>query len=246
MAWVVVTGSSSGIGRTTAEVLARAGWDVVVHFRSRRELAEETAAAVRAAGRSALLVAADFADTSAGPALVDDIFSWGIPVRAWVHNAGVDLLTGPDAELPFEDKLRLATQIDLWGTMLTCRAAGAKLRATGGAIVTVGWDQAETGMEGDSGQLFAAIKGGIMAFTRSLAKSLAPEVRVNCVAPGWIQTAWGKEASEYWQVRAKSESPLGRWGQPEDVAHAIAYLISDQASFLTGQTLAVGGGAVMR
>ena len=81
-----------------------------------------------------------------------------------------------------------------------------------------------------------------MAFTRSLAKSLAPEVRVNCLAPGWIRTAWGEQASEYWQQRAASESLMGRWGTPEDVAHAARFLASPAASFVTGQVLEINGG----
>ena len=90
--------------------------------------------------------------------------------------------------------------------------------------------------------MFAAIKGGVMAFTRSLAKSLAPEVRVNCLAPGWIQTAWGEQASEYWQKRAKSESLMGRWGTPQDVAQVARFLVSPAASFITGQVLEINGG----
>ena len=81
--------------------------------------------------------------------------------------------------------------------------------AGGGVIVNMGWDQAETGMEGDSGELFAAAKGGGDGFTRSLALRLAPEVRVNCLAPGWIRTAWGETASEAWQERVLRETPLG-------------------------------------
>jgi 3-oxoacyl-[acyl-carrier protein] reductase len=108
----------------------------------------------------------------------------------------------------------------------------------------MGWDQAETGMESDSGQLFAAAKGAVMAFTKSLALTLAPEVRVNCLAPGWIKTAWGETASQTWQERAVRESPLERWGTPEDVARAARWLASPAADFLTGQIIRVNGGAV--
>ena len=113
-----------------------------------------------------------------------------------------------------------------------------------GSIVTMGWDQAETGMEGDSGELFAATKGAILAFTRSLALSLAPKVRVNALAPGWIKTAWGQHASQAWQDRVIEETPLARWGTPEDVAAAACFLVSDAAAFLTGQVIRVNGGAV--
>ena len=127
--------------------------------------------------------------------------------------------------------------------MILARALGAWMRErAGGTIVTIGWDQSDTGMEGDSGQLFAASKGAVMAFTRSLARSLAPRVRVNCVAPGWIKTAWGEHASETWQTRAVRESMLGRWGTPEDVAAAVRWLVSPAAGFVTGQVVNVNGG----
>jgi 3-oxoacyl-[acyl-carrier protein] reductase len=112
----------------------------------------------------------------------------------------------------------------------------------GGTIVNIGWDQAQWGMAGDSGEMFAAVKGAVMSFTRSLAKSLAPQVRVNCIAPGWIQTKWGQHASDYWQQRAKGESLLERWGTPDDVAAVACFLVSPAARFITGQSWDVNGG----
>src|SRR6202044_2908727 len=101
--------------------------------------------------------------------------------------------------------------VDVTATIRLCRAVGQRMKEQGhGSIVTMGWDQAETGMEGDSGELFTATKGAVLAFTRSLALSLAPEVRVNAVSPGWIKTAWGESASEHWQERVLRETPLGR------------------------------------
>jgi 3-oxoacyl-[acyl-carrier protein] reductase len=97
-------------------------------------------------------------------------------------------------------------------------------------------------MAGDSGELFAAIKGAVMAFTRSLAKSLAPQVRVNCLAPGWVQTKWGGEASDYWRQRAECESLVGRWGEPGDIAAAAAFLASPEAGFINGQIININGG----
>jgi NAD(P)-dependent dehydrogenase (short-subunit alcohol dehydrogenase family) len=113
-----------------------------------------------------------------------------------------------------------------------------------GVVLTVGWDQAETGMEGDSGQLFGAVKGAVMAFTKALAVALAPEVRVNCLAPGWVRTAWGATASAVWQERACRESLLRRWGTVEEVAAAARRLASPAAAFVTGLVVRVNGGAV--
>ncbi len=108
--------------------------------------------------------------------------------------------------------------------------------------MNIGWDGAERGMAGEGAELFAVAKGAVMAFTRSLAQSLAPEVHVNCVAPGWIKTAWGEGADERWQKRAEEESLSGRWGVPEDVARAAVFLVSPAAGFVNGQIVEVNGG----
>jgi 3-oxoacyl-[acyl-carrier protein] reductase len=108
----------------------------------------------------------------------------------------------------------------------------------------MGWDQAETGMEGDSGKLFGLIKGGVMSLTKALARHYSPAVRVNCVAPGWVKTSWGEKAPDGWQRRAIAETPLGRWGTPEDIARAVRFLAGPRAEWITGQILRVNGGAV--
>ena len=115
----------------------------------------------------------------------------------------------------------------------------------GGVILNMGWDQAETGMEGDSGELFAAAKGAVMAFSRSLALSLAPAVRVNCLAPGWIRTAWGEQASAAWQERVLRETPLRRWGPPRGRGGGGALARRRRRrAYVDGQIVRVNGGAV--
>src|SRR5262249_46670529 len=142
-------------------------------------------------------------------------------------------------------KLRELLAVDATATMLLARDAGERMRAAGsGVILNIGWDQAETGMEGDSGQLFGAAKAAVMAFTKSLALTLGPAVRVNCIAPGWIRTAWGEKASATWQERVLREVPLGRWGTTQDVAAAVRWLVSPAAGFITGQVIRINGGAV--
>ncbi len=243
----VVTGSSSGLGRAIALELAAAGCHVVVHARQHRDGAEATAEQIRSLGRDALVLLADIAQPEQRARLVDDAWQWRGMVDVWVNNAGADVLTTPIAKQPFDERLRLLWQVDVEGTIGLARAAGERMKLAGRApgscsILNMGWDQAEIGMAGESGEMFGTIKGAIMAFTRSLAKSLAPHVRVNCLAPGWIRTAWGETASEYWQQRAVRESLLGRWGTPEDVARVARFLASDAASFLTGQIYPINGG----
>ena len=240
-----VLGSTSGIGRAVALALADAGADVIVHGRASRDQAEAVAELVRTRGGRSGVLMADLADPAAGDRLVADAWSlWG-GLDAWLHIAGADTLTGAAAKLPFDAKLDLLWSVDVTATIRLCRAVGRLMAAQGsGAIVTMGWDQAETGMAGDSGELFAASKGAVMSFTRSLALSLAPAVRVNTLAPGWIKTAWGEGASRVWQDRVLKETPLARWGTPEDVAQVARFLVSPAAGFLTGQVVRINGGSV--
>jgi 3-oxoacyl-[acyl-carrier protein] reductase len=240
-----VLGSTTGIGRAVALALADAGADVIVHGRSSREAAEGVAAEVRDRGSRAQVLMADLADRAAGDQLVEEAWNlWG-GLDAWLHLAGADTLTGSAAKLSFDAKLDLLWSVDVVATVRLSREVGRRMIAQGaGSIVTMGWDQAETGMEGDSGELFAAAKGAIMAFTRSLALSLAPAVRVNALAPGWIKTDWGEGASKAWHDRVLRETPLSRWGTPEDVAQVACFLVSPAAGFLTGQIVRVNGGSV--
>jgi len=240
----VVTGSSQGIGRAIAAELARAGADVVVHGRKLSANAESTMQLVRECGRKVAFVGANLSEEASYERLVEVAWEQFGHVHLWINNAGADVLTGDVAGWSFEQKLELLWGVDVRGTIQLSRLAGQRMKAenTGGAVINIGWDQAEQGMAGDSGEMFAAIKGAVMAFTRSLAQSLAPKVRVNCVAPGWVQTTWGEQASEYWQARAKRESLVERWGTPEDVARAVCFLASPAAAFITGQVLPVNGG----
>jgi 3-oxoacyl-[acyl-carrier protein] reductase len=241
----IVLGSTSGIGRAVALALAASGADVIVHGQSSRKAAEDVAALVREMGRNSAVMLADLADRTAGEKLVQDAWArWG-GLDAWLHLAGADTLTGEGAKLSFDSKLDWLWSVDVASTIRLCRDVGRRMVSQGsGSIVTMGWDQAETGMGGDSGELFAATKGAILSFTRSLALSLAPQVRVNALAPGWIKTAWGQHASKTWQDRVIAETPLSRWGTPEDVAAVACFLVSDWAAFLTGQSIRVNGGSV--
>jgi 3-oxoacyl-[acyl-carrier protein] reductase len=240
----LVTGSSSGIGRAIAEALAGAGANVIVHGYRCAARAEEVAEICgKLRGTEARVLLADLRDESACADLVERAWQSG-PVDIWVNNAGADILTGAGRHESFEGKLAELWQVDVRATMLLARAAGRRMTERGGSIINMSWDQAETGMAGESGELFAATKGAVLAFSRSLALSLAPHVRVNCLAPGWIQTAWGEKAPAAWQERVLRETPLQRWGTPRDVADAALWLASPAAAFITGQMVRVNGGAV--
>jgi 3-oxoacyl-[acyl-carrier protein] reductase len=240
----LVTGSTNGIGKATALELAAGGADVIVHGR-REKAAMEVVERIRQSGVRSQIILADLRSPHECDRLARSAWETWDGLDIWVNNAGVDTLTAKAAEWSFERKLEELWAVDVLASILLSRQIGDWMKAQGsGTILNIGWDQAEQGMEGDSGQLFAASKGAIMAFTRSLALTLAPQVRVNCLAPGWIRTAWGEKASSVWQDRVIRETPLGRWGLAADVAAAARWLVSPKAAFITGQIIRVNGGAV--
>lgn len=239
----VVTGSSSGVGRAIALELALHGADVLVHARANAAGAEQVCAEIEKLGRKSEIICCDLSDMGTHAGFAENAWTWQKRVDIWINNAGADVLTGEAADWSFEQKLNVLWHVDVVSTVRLSRLIGPRMRQRGsGVIINMGWSQAESGMAGESGEMFGTIKAAIMAFTRSLARSLAPEVRVNCLAPGWIKTKWGEGASDYWQERAKKESFLGRWGTPEDVARAACFLASAHSGFITGHVLPVDGG----
>ncbi|WP_197440576.1 SDR family NAD(P)-dependent oxidoreductase [Polystyrenella longa] len=241
----LVTGASTGIGREIALELARAGSDIVVHCRRSIEAAEKVADEIRLIGRSATVISQDLYETAELVAFAEQTWEEQGGFQIAVLNAGVDLLTGAAKDWDYNRKLDALLKIDVTSTAVLGRAWGTRMKEAGnGSLITIGWDQSDRGMEGDSGELFSMAKNSVMGFTRSLALSLAPEVRVNCVSPGWIRTAWGDGASGYWQQRVLNETPLKRWGEPTDIARMIRFLSSEEANFVTGQVINVNGGVV--
>jgi len=165
-------------------------------------------------------------------------------VDVWVNNAGVDVVTGEAARWPGERKLQALLELDLKATIRCSRLVAARMRP-GGCILNVGWDHATIdGMAGDDPELFAAVKAGVLGFSKSFARSVAPDVRVNVLCPGWIETAFGAGADRDFYAKVQADTPLGRWGRPRDVAGAAVWLASPAAAFVTGQAINLNGGAV--
>ena len=244
---VLVTGGSSGIGRAIAIAAAHAGGDIALTYRANERGARDVAREIESIGRRARILRLDLSEQASVTALGSAVRGALGGVDTWVNNAGADVLTGPGASLSLTEKLDLLLRVDLRGTMLASWQAAELMSAQhgGGVIINMSWDHVLTGMAGMEAQLFSAVKGGVLAFSKSLARTVAPRVRVNVLAPGWIETAYGAEADDSIRRQVVASTPLERWGTPEDVAAAAVYLASPNASFVTGQTIFVGGGVVM-
>ena len=182
----MVTGASSGIGAAIAEAFGAAGATVLVTHRD----SEEEASAVAEPIGGALVAQADLRTRGACEALVAEARERLGGLDVWVNNAGADVLTGEAADWDWERKLDLLLAVDLKGTVACSYAAGAVMgeQPGGGTILNMSWDHVAAGMAGDNPELFSAVKGGVLAFSKSLARSLAPRVRVNVLCPGWIET----------------------------------------------------------
>ena len=237
-----MTGASSGIGRAIAEAFAAEGAVVLLTHRDSPERARAVADAIGASVRQA-----DLATRGACERLVAEAREELGRVDVWVNNAGADVLTGEAADWEWERKLDLLLAVDLKGTIACSYAIGELMREQerGGAIVNMSWDHVTAGMAGENPQLFSAVKGGVLAFSKSLARALAPDVRVNVLCPGWIETSFGEQVDRDFHRSVAQDTPLGRWGRPRDVAGAALYLASPEAAFVTGQALCVNGGVVM-
>jgi 3-oxoacyl-[acyl-carrier protein] reductase len=243
---VLVTGGSSGIGHAIALRCARAGADLGITYRKNQAGAEDTAREIRALGRRAEIIQTDVSRREDIDLLVDRLRNVFDRVDVWINNAGADILTGEGGRLSRVDKLDLVLSVDLRGTVLASWAAVDFMRTRGGgAIINLSWDHVIQGMEGENPGIYSAAKGGIASFSKSLARDVAPDIRVNILAPGFIETAFGEQADPRFRQKVIEMTPLGRWGTPEDVADAALFLASDESAFLTGQTIMVNGGVVM-
>jgi 3-oxoacyl-[acyl-carrier protein] reductase len=244
---VLVTGASSGIGQAIAIAAARAGADVALTYRSNAAGARDTEARIRACGRKAIAFQIDLLDEAALSTLGASARDGLGRLDVWINNAGADILTGPGAAMSDVQKMDLLLSVDLRGTILASWQAASILASQpdGGVIINMSWDHVLTGMPGTNPQLFAAVKGGVLAFSKSLARSVAPRVRVNVLAPGWIETSFAADLNTDRRDAVVESTPLARWGTPDDVAGAAVFLASPAAAFMTGQMLLVGGGVVM-
>jgi 3-oxoacyl-[acyl-carrier protein] reductase len=236
----LVTGGSRGIGAAVCAELGDAGAEVVVNYARAADAAEAVCAGIREAGGSARAVAGDISTPEGAAALVNEVESDVGPIAILVCNAGI---TRDNLIMKLsDDDWRSVVDTNLGGAFFTCRAvARPMLKRRGGAIVTM---SSVVGVHGNAGQTnYAASKAGLIGLTKALAKELGGRgIRVNAIAPGYISTELTDALPEAAREAILVQTPLGRLGDPADVARAVRFLVSDAAAFVTGDVLAVDGG----
>ena len=239
----LVTGGSRGVGAATAELLAEAGADVAITYRTRRADAERVAARIRERGRRVQVEQADLGDAEAAARTFDRIRDAFGSLDFCIANAGI----WPEAEVPVREmsaeRWRETMRANLDAVFLTSRAA-LGIMGQGGSLVLV---SSTAGQRGEAFHAdYAATKGALIALTKSLALECAPGITVNCIAPGWVDTEMATSAFEGGgRARIAASIPLGRIASASDIAGPILFLCSPLARHVTGEILNVNGGSVL-
>jgi 3-oxoacyl-[acyl-carrier protein] reductase len=239
----VVTGASRGIGRAIALGLAAQGADVCFSYRGNADAAEETRRAIEAAGRRAVAHQADVTDPESADGLVKAAIEAFGKIDILVNNAGI---TRDDLIMRMSvDAWRSVLETNLFGAFYTLKAVTRPmLKARAGRIINI---TSVSGQAGQTGQAnYSSAKAGLIGLTKAAARELASRgITVNAVAPGFVLTELTRDLPEDLQSQIVERTPLGRFGTAEEIAHAVCFLASDEAAYITGQVLAVDGGLVM-
>ncbi len=238
----LVTGGSRGIGRAIAQALGAAGATVIVNYKSNAEAAEEVVGAINAADGRAQAAQADVSDAADVERLFKGIQAEHGRLDILVNNAGItrDTLLLRMKEEDFDAVL----DTNLRGVFLCTKAALRPMMKRGGRIINI---TSVVGLMGNPGQAnYAAAKAGLIGFSKSIAREMASRnITVNAVAPGYVETELTDSLGEQVRAAVLENIPLGRFGQPQDVANLVCFLASDAAAYITGQTITVDGGMVM-
>lgn len=240
----IVTGGATGIGRAITVALARQGYAVVINYNTSSQAADEVVQTITASGGQALAIQANISVTEQCTQLVNQVLTqWG-RIDVLVNNAGI---TSDNLIIRMsEDQFDQVIQTNLKGVWTMCKlVTRPMMKASKGHIINI---SSVSGLLGLAGQTnYSAAKAGVIGLTKALAREVATrQITVNAIAPGYIETAMTAKLPDEIKEAALRTIPVGRFGQPEDIAQAVVFLASDAASYVTGQVLAVDGGMAMQ
>lgn len=239
----LVTGGNTGIGKTIALALAKDGFDILLNYVVMEDEAMKVKAEIESMGRQCTTLFADVSDFNAVETMMKDAFNAYGRMDVLVNNAGItrdQLLLGIT-----EEEFDKVIDVNLKGVFNCMKHAARKmLKQRSGKIINMA---SVVGIMGNAGQVnYAASKAAVIGMTKTIAKEFAPRnIQVNAIAPGFIQTAMTDKIPEEAREKLISSIPLGKLGQPEDIANAVSFLASDKADYITGQVLVVDGGMAM-
>ncbi len=237
---VIVTGSSRGIGRATAIAFAREGANVVVNYVKNKKASDEVVAEIKILGRDAISVQADVASEDDVKRMVKEAVQHFGAIDVLVNNAGIvwDIPIFTKTVEQWERTIR----VNLIGTFLCVKYAVPHMKdRTGASILNISSTSGIDSLSPDSAD-YDTSKAGVISLTKNLSQALAPNIRVNSVAPGWIDTEINKDLPKEFIESETQKIALKRWGRPEEVAKAVLFLCSEDAGFITGSMLVVDGG----
>lgn len=237
---ILITGSSRGIGRATAIAFAHEGANIAVNYVKDKSAAEQTVAEIKALGVDAIAVQADVASENDVRKMVEEVIAQFGRIDILVNNAGI-VFDVPILEKTV-DQWERTLRVNLIGTFLCTKYVVPHMKGNVGAsIINISSTNGLDSLSPESAD-YDASKSGVISLTKNFAQALAPDIRVNTIAPGWINTDINKDLSEKYVESETEKIALKRWGRPEEIAKAVLYLASEDASFVTGATLVVDGG----
>lgn len=237
---VLITGSSRGIGRATAIAFAQEGANVVVNYVKNKTAGDKTVSEIKKLGVDAIAIQADVASESDVVRMIENVVRHFGSIDILVNNAGIVF------DVPILEKTvgqwEKTLHVNLIGTFLCTKYAVPHMKdRTGASILNISSTNGIDSLSPESAD-YDTSKAGVISLTKNFAQALAPQIRVNSIAPGWIDTEINKDLPKDYIKSETEKIALKRWGQPEEIAKAILFLCSDDASFITGSTLVVDGG----
>lgn len=240
---VLITGATGGIGEAVARRFADSGAFVLLHTNRNRDQAEKTLAEIRQNGGRGDIIVADFGPNFNSNIFLKQTLEKTVRIDIIVNSAGLDLMLPEISQKTFAEKMQNIFFVDVFATVKLSRDFGRLMKEQGsGTIIFFGWDGVDCGWTGETAELYGLAKGAIQGFSRSLAESLAPSVRIRELSLGWIKTRWGKRSSNDFEKRVVQDSLQNRWGEASEVADIILFLSSDVSEYMDGINLKINGG----